>query len=459
MSDAANTPTEGPNTWRFPKAFWVANSAEMFERAAFYGMFIALTLYLTREIGFTDVETGWIVGFFSAFLYLVPTFTGALADKIGFRRALMLAFLLLTAGYALLGAFQTKPTAIFSLVLIILGGAFVKPIISGTVAKSSDDRNRARAFAIFYQVVNIGAFLGKTVARPLRVELGLASINLYAACMAFCAFLVVLFFFRDIDSTGEGKSFRELIQGLMRVVRNGRFMALILIVAGFWVIQGQLYASMPKYVLRMVGEGASPEWLANVNPFMVVLLVVPITHLVRRLTPVASIGIGLAIIPLSALTIALSPLLESATGNPINILGIAFHPITVAMIVGIALQGVAECFLSPRFLEYASKQAPPGEVGLYMGYSHLTTFFAWLVGFVLSGYLLDAFVPDPRTLSPEVYEQYQSALANNTALPQVYAHANYIWFIFAGIGVFAFLCLQAFRMYTARVDQQRAAAG
>ena len=139
-------------------------------------------------------------------------------------------------------------------------------------------------------------------------------------------------------------------------------MALILIVAGFWVIQGQLYATMPKYTLRLVGEGAAPEWLANVNPFVVVILVTPITHLFRKIRPVRSIGIGLIIIPISALSIALSPILESITGQSIGFLGLfTLHPITVMLIIGIALQGVAECFLSPRYLEYASKLATKGE--------------------------------------------------------------------------------------------------
>jgi dipeptide/tripeptide permease len=146
LEESVTNKSEGKLSWSFPREFWMANAVELFERAAYYGMFIALTLYLTREVGFTDVETGWIVGLFASFLYLVPTFAGALADKIGFRSGLLLAFSLLTFGYALLGAFQLKITAVIALFTIMLGGSFVKPIISGTVAKCSDDTNRARAF-------------------------------------------------------------------------------------------------------------------------------------------------------------------------------------------------------------------------------------------------------------------------------------------------------------------------
>ena len=170
---------EGPSkqvgklSWTFPRTFWFANGAELCERAAFYGMFITLIRYLNQDIGFTDVETGWITGAFASILYFLPTFMGIMADKIGFKQALMLAFALLTAGYTLLGAFQLKTTALLALTVIMFGGAIIKPVISGTVAKCSDSVHRARAMSIFYMVVNIGAFSGKALAGVLNEELGL----------------------------------------------------------------------------------------------------------------------------------------------------------------------------------------------------------------------------------------------------------------------------------------------
>ena len=458
--------------WHFPRTFWYANGAELFERAAFYGMFIALTLFLTRRVGFSDVSAHWVGAAFASVLYLLPTFTGAVADKIGFRRALMLAFALLSVGYFSLGAFPTKPMVLLSLAVIMLGGSTIKPVISGTVAKCSDDEHRARAFSIFYMVVNIGAFVGKTVARPLRtgftipysdvhLELGLEYINFYAAAMALCALVLVTLFYRDVDSEGTSKSFDEALQGLFKVMRNFRFMALIFIVAGFWAIQGQLYATVPKYMLRLMGEGASPEWLANINPFVVICLVVPITHLVRKFKPDNSIGIGLFIIPFTALVIALSPQVQARAGTSIELVGgLAVHPITLMIGIGIGLQGLAECFLSPKFLEYASKQAPKGEEGLYLGYQHLTTFFAWLMGFAISGYALDEWCPNPaklKELQPEVYEQWLTATTTGGPLPEVYAHAHYIWYIYAGIGVVAFLALLIFKFVTNAIDRRRAA--
>ena len=91
---------------------------------------------------------------------------------------------------------------------------------------------------------------------------------------------------------------------------------------------------------------------------------------------------------------------------------------------------------------------------MYMGYSHLTTFFAWLFGFVLSGYLLDVYCPDPRALEPSRRILYEQALANGSALPSEYSHAHHIWYFFAGIGITAFLLLLLFKRLTDTDDDR-----
>lgn len=443
------TKAEGQNgvsntSWKFPKAFWTANIVELFERAAYYGVFIAITLYLSRIVGFDDIEAAWIGGVFSAGLYFLPPFTGAFADKIGFRNAIILAFALLSAGYFALGAMPYKAVVLPSLVVLMFGGSFIKSIITGTVAKTTTPETRARGYSIFYGIVNVGAFLGKTFAYPIRIELGLTAINYFSALMSFIALIVVLMFYKNVSADGEGKSVKEVWSGFVRVVTNMRLLTLIFIVTGFWIIQHQLYATMPKYVLRTVGEQASPEWIANVNPAVVMSLVMFITHLMKNVKAVSSMAVGMFLMPLSALLMASSNLLEGITGQSVSILGLfSAHPITVMMIAGIMVQGLAECFISPRYLEYFSLQAPKGEEGLYLGFSHLHSFLSSILGFGISGYLLTAYAPDPTTLSPE-------------QLLTAYDNSYMIWYYFAAIGLTAAIALLIYRWYYQRKDLRTA---
>jgi dipeptide/tripeptide permease len=447
--------TDAKPSWRFPRTFWFANAAELTERAAYYGTFIALRTYLLRVVGLDDVQAGFVAGLFGALIYLFPFFTGAAADRLGFRNSLILAFALLTVGYGSLGVVSTLAPVSLGLLCIVLGGSFVKPVITGTAAKSSNEANRARAFSIFYMVVNIGSFTGKTIVAPIRIDLGVDKVPFFSAAAAFVGLLIVLFTYRPTEN-GEARprSVTETLRGMGAAMGNLRFLALILITAGFWAVQGQLYASMPDYVIRMAGETYKPEWYANVNPLVVVLCVVAVTQLVRSWAPEASITVAMALIPLSALAMSMSAFMH---GN-VNVFGMQVHPITAMMVVGIAIQGFAECFLSPKYLEYASKQAPPGREGLYLGYAHMNTFFAWLFGFVFAGYLLKAYCPDPRTLPAAVQQAHTLALAGQGPMPEVYARAHYLWYAFAGVGALSFALMIVFMVVTRSLDAKRAAA-
>lgn len=470
---------------KFSKAFWVANSVELLERLAYYAVFIVITLYLSNILGFSDGEAGIIAGSFSAFLYLLPTFVGAYADKIGFRKSIIIAFSLLTIGYAGLGILPTllesagyvqygtgKGGGVFSgffqqtfnvvfgsettftgltsttarwiivpiLILIVCGGAFIKAVISGTVAKETNSETRARGYAIFYMMVNIGAFTGKTVVDPLRKsigDLGLVYLNYFSASMTLLALVTVFFFYRSTQTAGQGKSFDEIWHALKKLGGNARLIILILIVTGFWVVQQQLYASMPKYVIRMVGADASPGWIANVNPLIVFLCVNVVTSIMAKRKALTSMTIGMFIIPISALIMAGGNLLESDL-----ILGL--HSITFMMILGIVFQALAECFISPRFLEYFSMQSPKGEEGLYLGFSHLHSFFSSLIAFISAGFLLEKFCPDPKQLPAGT--DYAAATAN----------AHYLWLVFFGVGLVSAIALMIYGRVVRRIDQKKA---
>jgi len=447
---------------KWSKAFWVANGVELLERAAYYGVFIVITLYLSRILGFNDIQAATIAGVFSACLYLLPTFAGAIADKIGFRSSMLIAFSLLTLGYAGLGIFPTmlesaglaeytmttKFTGLLEsnvryaiipiMALIVIGGSFIKSVISGTIAKETTPENRAKGFSIFYSMVNIGSFSGKTIVKPLREAMGnegLITLNYFSATMTFLALIAIFFLYKSAQHAGEGKSFRQIWQAFLKVCSNGRLILLIIIITGFWMVQHQLYATMPKYVLRLAGEGASPSWYANVNPLVVVLTVNLVTQMMRKRTALTSMTVGMFIMPVSALCMAYGNVLDSGQ----NILGM--HPVAFMMVVGIVFQGLAETFISPRFLEYFSLQAPKGEEGLYLGFSHLHSFLSSLFGFGLSGFLLDKYCPEPTLFASTA--EWAAAASN----------AHYIWYYFGAIALISAIALIVYGQVTKRLDK------
>lgn len=435
------------SSWKFPKDFWTANFLELCERMAYYGFFIVLTLYLTNAAGFSDKETGVIAGIFYAGIFFINPFVGALGDRIGFRNGVLITFASLAFGYCMLGLFHTKAAVLFFLLFVLFGAAFIKPLISGTVAKTTNEDNRARGFSVFYWVVNIGAFTGKTFVPFIRQEYGLINVNFFSAIVAAFAFIFAFFFYHPEKYEGQTKSTKEIFRSLIKVLTTPRLIFLILIVSGFWITQGQLYATMPKYVIRLLGESAKPEWLANVNPLVVVIFVVIITQLMKKKKAINSILVGMLLMPVAAFAMSFGGGLESITGSQISVFGFfTLHPLTVMLIVGIVIQGFAECFISPRYLEYFSLQAPKGEEGMYLGFGNLYNFFSSLAGFILSGFLLDWYCPDPKTLPANLTAEQHAAY---------YAHAHYIWYYFIGTGLVAVAALLIYRRVTSAADAKK----
>lgn len=461
---------------KFTSAYWTVNIAEMLERTAYYGIFIAITFYLSNILGFSDIEAGIISGLFSATTYFLQMFSGAYADRLGYRKSMILAFGLMPVAYLSLGllpylyegmglvqydvpegagalvanitthtvytGLQTSAwrwLIIPVMLILVFTGSITKSIIRASVARETTTENRARGYSIFYMIVNIGAFSGKSIIDPLRGWVGERAyiyVNFISAALCLLALIVTLIFYHSVNIEGQGKTFREIGQGMMKLFTKPRLLVLILIAAGFWTIQQQLYASMPKYVVRMVGEGAKPGWIANVNPLVVVLLVNVVTRIMKNRSALTSIFVGIILVPVAAMIMSTGHLLGD---NPI----LGLHPVTFTLVIGIMLQGLCECFITPRYLEYFSYHAPKGEEGLYLGFSQMDSFFASIIGFFMSGFLLDKYCPDP------------AKFATHEAWLQASSHAHYIWYYFAIVGLIAALTLVVFSIVTKRIDAKK----
>src|SRR5579859_3206911 len=135
----------------FERAFWVANFTELFERLAYYGATAVLAIYLTEQLHFSKELTGWMMGAFGFVVWFLPVLGGALADRFGFRRALMFAYLVMTVGYFLLGSLSaswmqtarqvlTDKWLVLAILMIpALGPGVVKPCVAGTTARASSE--------------------------------------------------------------------------------------------------------------------------------------------------------------------------------------------------------------------------------------------------------------------------------------------------------------------------------
>lgn len=214
----------------FPVSFWAANIMEIFERMAWYGFFAVSSLYITGAVedgglGFSHEDRGVLQGVVTFFLYLFPVVSGALADRYGFRKILFIAFSILVPAYYLLGQLTTFPTFFLAFMLVALGAGTFKPVIIGTISKTTDDKTSSLGFGIFYMMVNIGGFVGPIIAGIVRA-ISWEYVFIASAGWIAINFIFVSIMYKEPKVEGEEvstKSFGQVMEGMVEVLGNGRF--------------------------------------------------------------------------------------------------------------------------------------------------------------------------------------------------------------------------------------------
>ena len=240
----------------FPLPFYLANTMEVFERIAWYGFFTVSSLYMTSSpasggLGLTDGERGVLQGIIPFFIYVLPVFTGALGDRLGYRRMFFAAFVILAPSYYLLGQANSFWPFFAVYLLVALGAAIFKPLVVATVARSASDSNRGLAFGIFYMMVNIGGFIGPIIAGYARA-ISWDLVFVIAACAIAVNFAVLPFLPRD-DVKADAKAGVGALADVQKVLGNGRFALLVAPILIALLAAGGGWLSYQGFSLFVVG--------------------------------------------------------------------------------------------------------------------------------------------------------------------------------------------------------------
>lgn len=253
----------------FPSAFYVANCMEIFERFAWYGVYTLLALYLTSPksqngLELDQAQKGLIMGVVPFFLYLFPIISGALADRYGYKKMFIASFCIMAPSYYFLGTVNEMESFLGFFMMVALGAGIFKPVVTGTIARTTDATNRGLGFGIFYMMVNIGGALGPLIAPLIQKNLGWDWVFIFAAIWITINFIPVLFFYKEPVKNITPKPFKIVMQEMQLVLGNGRlallvFPLLVLIVA------------YNANLIRNLGD-LSSEWVTLI--FAITLIVI-----------------------------------------------------------------------------------------------------------------------------------------------------------------------------------------
>ena len=233
----------------FPGTFWIANTMEIFERMAWYGFFAVSSLYITGAVsdgglGFSDEDRGILQGVVTFFLYLFPVASGALADRYGFKKMLFWSFLVLTPAYFFLGQFNSFYSFFLAFMLVAIGAGMFKPVIIGTVSKTTNDKTSSMGFGIFYMMVNIGGFVGPIIAGILRAW-DWNYVFMASSGWIIINIILVSIFYREPTSESKSenpRTFKKVLEDMVEVLGNGRFFLLVFVLLILLVLGSKLTA-------------------------------------------------------------------------------------------------------------------------------------------------------------------------------------------------------------------------
>lgn len=461
---------------KYKRIFWASNTIELFERWAWYGFYMAFALYLvnskdTGALSFNQSQKGFIMGTGSMLLYLLPLLTGAVADRLGYKRMLFLAFTLYVSGFFMIMNFRSFGGVFFAFIWLCTGGAFFKPIISAMIARTTDKDTSSIGFGIFYMMVNIGGFIGPFIA---GIILNKSWDYVFIMSMAAIGinFIITFFFFHDPvkkeDETSLGKNILKALLNIRETLLNWKYLLFLLIMVLFWTAFNQLFYSFPVFVDQWVNtdtiymgihsvlprlaeavgtnEGTiSAVTFSSMDSFFIIVFQLVISAFVMRFRPLTAMMGGILV-----LACGLGFMFSSQNGW--------------LVLLGILIFGWGEMASSPKFTEYIGQIAPADKKALYMGTSFLPIaaghqLAGWLSGDIFE-HISDKYYLLGREMSlrgfhfREISDTFSKNNFWQDAIRQTgmtsgelsrflwtQYHPYHIWYLYSGIAVSAVVCL------------------
>ena len=410
---------------KYNTSFWASNIIELFERWAWYGFYMAFALYLvnskdTGALGLTQAQKG--TG--SMLLYFLPVITGAISDKLGYKRMLYVSFTVYITGFYMIGSFESFGWMFFAYVWTCIGGALFKPIISAMIARNTTPETSSIGFGIFYMMINIGGFIGPFIAGVLMQKSW--DFVFYMSMITIgINYLITAFFFREPVRAEKGISLVESIsQAFINIgvtLQNWKYVMFLIIMILFWTAFNQLYYSFPVFVEQWVDTSALYDgihavwpWLAesigtpegtitavtlgSMDAFFIIVFQLLVSAFVMRFRPLAAMMGGILV-----LAGGLSLMFSSQN--------------SWLVLLGILIFALGEMASSPKFTEYVGRIAPEDKKALYMG----TSFLPIAAGHQLAGWLSGGVY---ERIADNIYLLQQEMARRSIEMPELSAEVS-----------------------------------
>ena len=404
----------------FSRNFWVVIIMEFFERGSYYGVMSVLSVYLVLSVaegglGFSKESVGVINSVTRPLLYLLPILSGAIADRYGYKKTLMFAFVIMSIGYFLTSLASAYALVFLSLLFMTLGAGFFKPVISGTIARNTDEKNSSLGFGIYYWSINLGAFIFPLILVPYLKSISWSLIFVMAAIGTGWLIFLNLFAYKEPDKPETSKKVIDALKGILLVLKDFRFIIMIVIYSGFWILYFQMFDTVLWYlkdymdmtpVNNLVNSFLglfinNPNWkfdaehVTVINALTIIVLQLFVSNIVKNKK-------------------ALPTMIAGITMGTIGMGMLAISTYAWVFMAGIIIFSIGEMTAHPKFISYIGLIAPEDKKALYLGYSFLYGVIGSGIGGILGASLYVHFVDNLK--APSILRLIFSAIGVATII-------------------------------------------
>jgi proton-dependent oligopeptide transporter, POT family len=184
----------------------------------------------------------------------------------------------------------------------------------------------------------------------------------------------VLIFFKEPrrEDASPLPTVGEVVRNFGKVLTNFRFMLFLLIFSGYWIVFWQQYIVLPIYIHDYISPTANTELILIADPLVVICFTMIFSLLTSKIRAFTAITLGTLI-------------------SSVAWLAVVLHPSVPMAVVALVVLAIGEITQQPRYYEYISRLAPPGQQGTYMGFAFLPIGIGSLVAGRFGGALLHHF--------------------------------------------------------------------
>lgn len=362
-----------------PREVWLLQGGGVLNA---YGTGLAypfLLLYLHHIRGFSVTVAGGIVGLIAATTFVVMPSVGVLIDRLGARRTLLGALLMLALGYTSFALVTLTWQAVCAAIAAGVGSAAFWPANITMITRMLRDGRTQVGFGIERTASNLGFGLGAATGGVIAATYGYPALFVVDGATFLIYLALVLAWGKDGTAAGPaGSAAAGRRASIWRLLASWPLLRMLVLKALFILVgygPFEVLAALARDQFKVSERLIGLIFLANT--LTIVCCQLPVTKAIegrRRLLLMAGVGVVWA---LAWVTVALSLLVGPAVLA------------AVVLMVASALVGLGEVIQSPAQEPLLLALGPDDARGRVMALSGIAFQASLALGAALSAFVLD----------------------------------------------------------------------